>query len=1152
MIRNKYYEIFLDDNNQITPESITYFTSKHIYNELSKKDTIKNTVLSDYSQNYLFRFEKLMSSCDCVLGYINDDIHDYYSFSSSHLQKILNNPKNKIVKEKQLIRKEKLKTIDSNTFKWLGTKPGSTIKEKLANSSKILSTVKRFSNDTKENQVTKTYFKQIYNLMLAKFEFMANNPNVFSEEASKEHIKRLKMELNKFKQTVKDVFEDVMEKEHSSPNNTLIGNVDYHSIWETYRKIKTIKPDISDNMDYFKYLYKLIMLCFVNSNEYKYIDKHSNLFKDEDDYIVYKYSDDKINEITFNINDEMTILFSEYSIRDNVFELTDEKEIIITCEYNEDKNVEHRGMYFELSLDSETFTSSYADLMGTKKILDELCSLFNISLKVEKEIEEEKITPLFASINSYDNSIYSNENKINPHIIMPHVLDVKPESLYFSNAQNLYINSIFDNDYSYVLSTIKKTINLDTNDLLIYDIKDTFDEFSSRDIRRKYSSAFPKSYPVWRSILAGETITDKDNISYVVDMTGREFYVSKLKRKNDLFVHCGPVDLPLFFEKYTEKEFLNCYIDLFEEKYDIEYPREIRVDLLDSGKLFNVLLKKSTDKKILIEGNYYDHEYHYIYFDEELFEECVSEFTYRMNLAMETYPLENSIYIIPDFLYEICDNHIISNKMLLIGAETIKTRVISNKIAWYEILPKLSLEIINNGYFDTLQLVDNQECENIIGKTIGFDIFEEFTLQAGEEEYILPLNKSFVGEQNMSFVAKLKDPSFPLKKDVKVKLKLKYCFGSENSYELSFVPISSEAPFKKIIVEWEKAIYNQDLIYPLMKDVEYTPERALEEFEKIKARIDSISKLYTYNFIRYDDFMRTVKFACNDYQKLVCYDYSYNEPLLEYISTTNAVETIKKVIKQKKNENFKRYYADIYMMEQAIITFTQDKNSFLDGRLNCPSASYGRYLCFHPDDEDIINNALETLVKFSKNTDYMQTPTPRVYLDRLTSGTSCKHLFFAEITKTNPIYTTELLNFMVSTLKYLSTYKFCFNRDPEFDSFYNNPKENVFLARFIIELLFSFLFVRESVYFQELKPGGRLANEIIHYLKEFNKHYMDAQKIWPDGKKPKVRMKYRMVAKNKPANLYNMWDELYCLILYLSGSEEANYITISSDGEKDE
>ena len=161
MSKNKYYETFLDANGKVTSESITYFTSKHIYNVLSKKDSVKNVELADYSSNYISRFMNLMNSSDYVLGFVHDDIYDLYIFSKPHLQKILNVPKTKIVKEKKLIRKEKLKSIDANTFKWLGTKPGISIQEKLSNTSKVMSTVKRFSYNTKENQVAKSYFKKM-------------------------------------------------------------------------------------------------------------------------------------------------------------------------------------------------------------------------------------------------------------------------------------------------------------------------------------------------------------------------------------------------------------------------------------------------------------------------------------------------------------------------------------------------------------------------------------------------------------------------------------------------------------------------------------------------------------------------------------------------------------------------------------------------------------------------------------------------------------------------------------------------------------------------------------------------------------------------------------------------------------------------------
>ena len=70
-------------------------------------------------------------------------------------------------------------------------------------------------------------------------------------------------------------------------------------------------------------------------------------------------------------------------------------------------------------------------------------------------------------------------------------------------------------------------------------------------------------------------------------------------------------------------------------------------------------------------------------------------------------------------------------------------------------------------------------------------------------------------------------------------------------------------------------------------------------------------------------------------------------------------------------------------------------------------------------------------------------------------------------------------------------------------------------------------------------------------LKEFNKNYIDALDVWPENRdKPRMKMKYKMVAKNKPEKLYNMWDELYCVILYLSGSEDVNFIVIEDEESK--
>lgn len=108
----------------------------------------------------------------------------------------------------------------------------------------------------------------------------------------------------------------------------------------------------------------------------------------------------------------------------------------------------------------------------------------------------------------------------------------------------------------------------------------------------------------------------------------------------------------------------------------------------------------------------------------------------------------------------------------------------------------------------------------------------------------------------------------------------------------------------------------------------------------------------------------------------------------------------------------------------------------------------------------------------------------------------------------------------------------------------NNPKENALLMRYCVEILISFLFVRDMPQFDELKPSGNYSKEIIYCLKKFNRKYREVTD-W-HGKEPNMKSKYNMSFDNMPSELNNILPEIYCLILYLSGDERANYIKIGS------
>lgn len=125
--------------------------------------------------------------------------------------------------------------------------------------------------------------------------------------------------------------------------------------------------------------------------------------------------------------------------------------------------------------------------------------------------------------------------------------------------------------------------------------------------------------------------------------------------------------------------------------------------------------------------------------------------------------------------------------------------------AWREWLPELSLEVVRDGHFGELPLLERGTFVSpFLGESVQFTVSETLTLGRGHPWFLFPL----VGQQDrrpMAWEARLDSPSFPLDHDVRVRLKLAYRYGLENSYELVVEPESPKtAPFTRIEAKWVK------------------------------------------------------------------------------------------------------------------------------------------------------------------------------------------------------------------------------------------------------------------------------------------------------------------------------------------------------------
>lgn len=1127
----KYYEN-LYQNEKLNNKFVTYLSAIDMKNSLVNRDILKNNIIVDVCSNYAKKSYDFYNKIIAPLGFIHDDIQVIYDYVENHIDNILEKPNQSIIKEEKLINKEKIKQIEPKTFNWLANKPGSTIKEKMVYVNKISSPVKRFSYNIKENQITSSLYRKLSKLMISKILLIDNNPNLFGN--SSEETLKLKRKINKIKYKFKTEFDEVVIKDYVSPNNALLGNKEYLPIWKSYLDLKQGNIDYSNSFTEYKKSF-MMMLISMLMNKYDFVVQ--NLLVEElENAILYKLENNLLTEITFN---DRGLIIKKYST------LYVAKQIESTnyfFRFEELKKESSGGVPFELFINDESVGEFNADNLGFKNAFLRICEFLSLESN-NKVLDNEKDIPEFLSLNSLDNMIYPSNKSVTSTF---NNLFYRNNDIYFANSNIIQLN---DYKNEHVLKYLR-LFNKNNNSTIIYDINDNYDEFSSTELRRNVSSIFSKSYPVWRSILLGESIENKEEVEFVVDMCGsnKSLVVSRLERKENRFVHCGSIETPLYLQKFNEHDFLNEYLIQYQNKYNVLFPNDVKESFIKSGKL-NLLLYKKMGNSILLFGSSSKHNYFVVSFDKDIFNDLCFEFLGIVK-QITTYYDKNKIYfIVPNFLNNLENKRFICNKELYKGAKIISQRVDNNEITWYEKLPKLSLEIMKNGMFDNLILIENNECENIIGKSVKIDVQDEFILKKGEKNYILPLNKSFIGDDNESFVALAEDKTFPLENDIKVKLRLFYCFGLENSYLLKFIPVDS-APFKEITIKWEKEKEISKLIYPkiMKKSLDLNFEKNIKRFESNCEFVNkSCEEIKNRNFnvnkskLLYND----IKTITSLHQDLTTYGMDMNTlNLIMY--KHNFLNNLKflhglMISRYKKEKDIKYKDIDQWNLEYiecAMVECFRDINFFNKKYLMFPEVCYGWYFSYKYDDTKVISNAYNSLIEMSQTNNYLSSKKLRMHFQSLTSAATNNYKAIYNLSKVNSTYVMFLLKIIIKIMKEMSEYDYS---KPSEDK-NNNPKENAYLMRYCIEILISYLFLRELPQFKELMPSGKYSKEIINYLKVFNKKYKSVTNWY--GKDPNMKSKYNLNISSQPVELNNMLPEIYCLILYLSGDERANLIKI--------
>jgi hypothetical protein len=117
---------------------------------------------------------------------------------------------------------------------------------------------------------------------------------------------------------------------------------------------------------------------------------------------------------------------------------------------------------------------------------------------------------------------------------------------------------------------------------------------------------------------------------------------------------------------------------------------------------------------------------------------------------------------------------------------------------WKDHLPELAIKLL----YGKFNLVEDQTVQPAFNLEKKIPITRRFTLAKGKNEYRFVLVSNDLNSKTQ-YAAVVRNPAFPLERDVVCRLDMSYRYGAEDPYTLVFIPESPAAGFAEAKVSWE-------------------------------------------------------------------------------------------------------------------------------------------------------------------------------------------------------------------------------------------------------------------------------------------------------------------------------------------------------------
>ena len=171
-------------------------------------------------------------------------------FANKAIKNIINNPSREIKKIEVKLPAARAAGFTNRTMRWLATRPGRSVAEKISPENKVLTTKTVFSVDTKENRELMYLYRNLYEIILSHLKstkcYKCNNYEV---RCSRKWIGDMQKMLMAYSRIKKDELGEIKSEKQTVQNNKLMCDLNYKIIWDAVCLLTHVEENIQDQFN---------------------------------------------------------------------------------------------------------------------------------------------------------------------------------------------------------------------------------------------------------------------------------------------------------------------------------------------------------------------------------------------------------------------------------------------------------------------------------------------------------------------------------------------------------------------------------------------------------------------------------------------------------------------------------------------------------------------------------------------------------------------------------------------------------------------------------------------------------------------------------------------------------------------------------------